>query len=302
MRRAEDMKMMQKPSKFWMHAVLTALVALPVGAASAAPAARVTGTIGDNTAGDAALALRESLDEGANVVTSEDGGCSLLIDDDLVMEACGDTRVSLERKDGKDDGARVVRLERGNVRMVVEPRGVGEEKVEIHTPAAIATVLGTILHVNVDALGVAEVTSEANRVQVASTNPNITKTVVLEPGQTVQIAVDGTLGDVVELDPDELAARGNCFDLTHDAALAADSRKRTNSKIESVNQKTIEEVETPAVGSPGGEGGFTPPGDPGGNTNPNLPPDVTNPPVDMMTEPMEPPTCGPAGIPGETCF
>ncbi len=292
--------MMRKPSNYWMHAVLAVLVALPVGAASAAPAARVTGTVGSNTTGDAALALREGLEEGADVVTSEDGGCSLLIDDDLVMEACGDTRVSLERKDGKDDGARVVRLERGNVRMVVEPRGVDEEKVEIHTPAAIATVLGTILHVNVDALGVAEVTSEASRVQVNSTNPNITDTVVLEAGQTVRIAVDGTLGDVVELDPEELRARGTCFDLTHDAALHADSRRRTQSKIDSVNNKTIEETKIPAVGSPG-DPGFTPPGDPGDGTDNQPPPEVTNPP-DMMMDSMEPPSCGPAGIPGETCF
>lgn len=292
---------MRRPSKTWIHGVLTALLALPVGVASAAPVAQVTGTMGTTTTGDAALALRQGLEEGADVVTDADGGCSLLIDEDLLMEACGDTRVALERKDGDPDGARVVRLERGNVRMVVEPRGVDEEKVEIHTPAAIATVLGTILHVSVNALGVAEVTSEANRVQVSSTNPNITETRVLEPGQTIQIAVDGSLGEVVDLEPDEMQAMGTCFDNLHDLSVNADSRKRTQSKIDQANQTTVEEVETPAVGSPGDDGGFTPPGDPGENPNPNIPPEVTVDPMEMMMD-MEEPTCGPPGLPGETCF
>ena len=205
---------MQKPSKLWMNATwavaLVALLVLPAGLAAAAPAARITAAVGDAQAGDAAMSLRGSLDDGAALETGADGGCSMLIDEDSVMEVCGDTLLKLERKNGDPDGARVVRLDRGSIRMVVEPR-LGEEKVEIHTPAAIATVLGTILHASVNALGVAEITSEASRVQIQSTNPSQPGVKVLEAGQSITIAVDGTLGKVVDLDAAEIQARGGCY-------------------------------------------------------------------------------------------
>lgn len=272
---------------------LALLLLLPAGLAGAAPAGRITGTIGDAESDDQSLALRGSVDDGADLETGTDGGCSLLVDEDMVMEVCGDTLLRLERKNGDPDGARVVRLDRGNIRMVVEPR-LGAEKVEIHTPAAIATVLGTILHASVNALGVAEITSEANRVRIASTNPSKPETKIIDAGQTITIAVDGTLGDVVDLSPDELRARGGCFDDLHKIALYADSSRANGSKIEEMVNNTVEEVGAPDVGSPG-EGGFEGPA--------IAPPVETQLPPEVVNEPMIDMDTGcPPGIPGETCF
>ena len=73
----------------------------------------------------------------AELETGEEGGCSLLVDQDALMEVCGNTSLRLERKSDAPDAPRVVKLDRGEIRMVVEPR-LGEEKIEIHTPTAIA--------------------------------------------------------------------------------------------------------------------------------------------------------------------
>ena len=106
--------------------------------------------------------------------------------------------------------------------MVVEPR-LGEEKIEIHTPAAIATVLGTILHIAVDTNGITTITSEVSRVLVESANPTI-------PGQTT---VSG--GEQIVIHPDQapperpakLSSRGvaslsGCLLDFHGAALSVD--------------------------------------------------------------------------------
>ncbi|MBW2269578.1 MAG: FecR domain-containing protein [Deltaproteobacteria bacterium] len=263
--------MMWKPSIKPTHGALAiglvALLLLPAGLAAAATAGRVTAAVGDAQADDAALALRGSLEDGAALETGEDGGCSILIDDDALMEVCGRTVLKLERKDGQPDGARVVRLERGAIRMVVEPR-LGEEKVEIHTPAAIATVLGTILHASVNALGIAEIASEANRVQIQSTNPAHTEVKILEPGQSITIAVDGTLGDVVDLDPQEFQARGGCYVGLHGVSFAADRGRASDSKIAELVGNDVTTAELPPVaGAPGG-----------GNVDLPSPPDPPPPP------------------------
>lgn len=286
---------MRKPSNDWRRAAwlaaLTMLLLVPAGLAGAA-AARITAAIGDAEANDAEMNLRGSLDDGAELETGEDGGCALLIDDDALMEVCGDTQIRLERRDGKPDGARVVRLDRGNIRMVVEPR-LGEEKVEIHTPAAIATVLGTILHVSVNALGASEIISEASRVQIESTNPNEPDSKVLEPGQSITVAVDGTLGDIVELEPQEIEARGGCYVGLHDMALTADRRRAGSSKLEQLVENDVNEADLPDVADSGGDG-FTPPPVPGETPNPTLPPELTT--------GVSPSMDCPPGLPGETCF
>jgi hypothetical protein len=48
------------------------------------------------------------------------------------------------------------------VRVSAEKR-LGDERIEIHTPAVIATILGTVVFVSVDALGVTTITSEVSR-------------------------------------------------------------------------------------------------------------------------------------------
>jgi hypothetical protein len=283
---------MRKPSIDWTSRLLacglTAFLLLPAGQAAAATAGRITATLGEAEADDSALSLRGSLEEGAALETGEDGGCSLLVDGDAVMEVCGDTLLRLERKGGKPDGARVVRLDRGSIRMVVEPR-LGEERVEIHTPAAIATVLGTIVHVSVNELGVAEITSEASRVQINSTNPNEPGTKILEAGQSITIAVDGTFGEIVDLEFQEIQALGGCYVGLHDVPLVADRGRASSSKIEELVENDVIEADLPDVADSGGDSDFDPPGPE--DWFPSFPPEANGTLIDC-----------PPGLPGETCF
>lgn len=146
--------------------------ALAAGIASAdEPAAHVTAVMGEAVGGDAELLQQSSaVDEHGALSTGDDGRCSLLVDDDALLEVCENTALTLSR-DGH--GHRVVRLDAGSIRLVAEPRGSGE-RIEVHTPAAIATLLGTIVHVHVDpATGTTTVTSEHSRVRVHSADPSI---------------------------------------------------------------------------------------------------------------------------------
>ena len=163
-----------------------ALLWLPTLAAAGdarAAAARVTAATGATLASGGAVGQAGEVAEGDALATGDAGGCALLVDGDAVVELCADTELTLEPRRG---GARVVRLGRGEVRLVVEPRGAGE-RVEIHTPAAIATILGSVIHVAVDAQGVTTVRSSESEVSVTSSSPGVKGATQVGPGQQIVV-------------------------------------------------------------------------------------------------------------------
>jgi hypothetical protein len=128
----------------WAGAVLGPTVA------GAAQAATVTAVVGaTQTGGNQALEQLGGVPEGEPVATGGDGGCSMLLQENAVIEVCGDTRLSLRKRE--PGGPRVLDVQKGNVRVSAEKR-IGDERIEIHTPAVIATILGTVVFVSVDAL------------------------------------------------------------------------------------------------------------------------------------------------------
>ena len=275
-----------------------------VGAAPAAAdpdAARVTASIGSTVSDGDALAAGGALEDGAGVETGDDGGCSLLVDEDAVMEMCGSTRVELARKDGDPDGPRVVNLEQGEIRMVVEPR-LGEERIEIHTPAAIATILGTIVHISVDALGVTTVASSAARVLVTSADSSVPGSVTIAAGEQVSVSPGSPPADVTRLSSAGMAALGGCLIDFHAATVSRDGSRQARSRLQAAMQSAFADAAGPDVAAAAEEaalaGGPTskePPFRPGGandpeavfegfnetfETDPNLPSDLTD--SDMM--------------------
>jgi hypothetical protein len=230
----------------WVPAGIALVFGLAGAADAAQEAARVTAAVGPAQTGDAALEAHGALGEGAGIETGKDGNCSLLVDEDALMELCGDTSLRLERKGGDPKGPRVVKLDRGEIRMVVEPR-LGEERIEIHTPAAIATILGTILHVSVDALGVTTVTSSAARVLVGSSDPAVKSTVTIGEGQQVVVEPGQAPTRPVELDKAKMAALGGCLIDFHGAALDRDRSRALDGKIDEAVQDALEEAAGPDV-------------------------------------------------------
>jgi hypothetical protein len=168
--------------------------------------------------------LGGSIADGEHLRVGEDAGCSVLLDDNAVVELCGQTSVVFERD--RDSNRRIVSLDSGEIRIVVEPRNF-EERIEIHTPAAIATLLGTIVHVSVDEkTGLTTISSAQSKVSVRSDEPGVRGTTVLTAGDQVTVQ-PGEAPPVApkRLDPQEVSELGGCLVDFHVAAADRDSRE-----------------------------------------------------------------------------
>ena len=228
----------------WLSVLLGAVVAL-----ADEPSAQVTVVVGDAVAGSGRpLASHSGVADDEEIRMGKDGGCSLLVDDDALIELCEETSVVLERDERTQ--RRRVRVDAGEIRIVVEPRLV-EERLEIHTPAAIATILGTIVHVAVDpATGETTISSAQSKVRVESSDPSV-------KGSTTVAALEQITVKPGEAPPsrprrlarEEIAALGGCLLDFHAAAqeLARDDLQRHI--VERI--ATVDGAETPWNDPPG---------------------------------------------------
>lgn len=141
----------------WIGACAASLAALVWGGAPAAFADEVAGQVTASVEAE----LAGPIADGEHLKLGEDAACSVLLDDDAVVELCGQTSVVFNRD--RDSNRRIVSLDSGEIRIVVDPRDF-EDRIEIHTPAAIATLLGTIVHISVDSETGATIRSQAKRV------------------------------------------------------------------------------------------------------------------------------------------
>jgi hypothetical protein len=197
----------------WVSVLLGAGVAL-----ADEPGAQVTAVVGDAVVGSGRLLANHSgIGDDEEIRMGEDGGCSLLVGDDALIEMCENTSVVLERDDRT--GRRRVRVAAGEIRIIVDPR-VAEERIEIHTPAAIATILGTIVHVAVDpATGDTTISSAQSTVRVENSDPSV-------KGSTTVAALEQITVKRGEAPPsrprrlarEEIAALGGCLVDFHAAA------------------------------------------------------------------------------------
>ena len=146
---------------------------------------QVTSVIGDTRANDAQLAGGASVGERERVATGEDGKCSMLVDGNIVIQLCERTKLVL--RDDPEQDRRIIQIDAGSAHVVAAPR-LAEEHVEIHTPAAIAVLLGTIVHVTVDAAtGDSTITSTHSAVRVRSANERFDQETTLHPAQQITV-------------------------------------------------------------------------------------------------------------------
>jgi hypothetical protein len=206
-----------------------ALLALALAApAIGASEARVTAAVGDVDG----LSQHGGLEDDKTVQTGEDGSCSLLIDDRAIVEVCGGTRLTLARNSG--DGTRIVRVDQGEARIVVDPSASGE-RVEIHTPAAIATILGTVVFVSVDPI-TKEVTftSQDHQIRVESTNPKLGGGVTISGGEQVSVVPGQAPSAPQRLLPQAMAALGGCLVDLGPLSLALDRGAQETRTVKSI--------------------------------------------------------------------
>jgi hypothetical protein len=258
--------------------LLAGAIALPAAVvapavAAAASGARVTAVVGAAQRGDdQPLERLGGVAEEEPLATGADGGCSLLLEEDALVEVCGDTALSLRKR--TPGGPRVLDVKQGKVRVSAEKR-LGDERIEIHTPAAIATILGTVVFVSVDALGVTTITSEMSRVMVASSDPGLSQSTILNGGQQLVIKPGEPPPAAPErLETKQLAELGGCLVDFHAASLESDRKAMQDKAAEDAAEADASVVELPPIAlgestpGPDTEG----PGEPG-----EAPSDVFNP-------------------------
>jgi len=246
------------------------------GVAGAAQGATVTAVVGSTQrGGDQPLEHLGGVPEDEPVETSGDGGCSLLLEEDALVEVCADTMLSLRKRE--PGGPRVLDIQKGNVRVSAEKR-LGDERIEIHTPAVIATILGTVVFFQVDALGITTITSELSKVMVASSNPALSQATIIDGGQ--QLVVNPGEPPPVKptrLEPTQLAALGGCLVDFHSASLQADRKEMLKSETDAISEADALTADLPEIAlvEPGAG---TPPGIPGSPGIPDSPgPDLGDP-------------------------
>jgi hypothetical protein len=182
-----------------------------VAALADEPSAQVTVVVGDAVAGSGRpLANNSGIGDGEAIQMGKEGGCSLLVDDDALLELCEETSVVLERDE--QTNRRRVRVDAGEIRIVVEPRLL-EERLEVHTPAAIATILGTIVHVAVDpATGETTISSAESKVRVESSDPSVKGSTTVSALEQITVKPgEAPPSQPRRLAREEIAALGGCL-------------------------------------------------------------------------------------------
>ena len=191
-------------------------VGVPTGAARAG--ARVTAVTGNAGAGGVPLAREAVLADGDSLQTGRDGACSLLVDENAVLEMCQGTSLRLGRRVGAA-GPRVLELQSGEIRVLAALRAT-EPRLEIHTPAAIATLQGSVVYVSVDAKGVTTIASAESPVRVESAR-RLGSPITLAAGQQVTVRPGAPLPrSAAAWNPDSSTADGCLVDFR---ALAFDA-------------------------------------------------------------------------------
>jgi hypothetical protein len=146
--------------------------------------------------------------------------------------------------------------------MVVEPREAGE-RIEIHTPAAIATILGTIIYVTVDpATGETTFSSSDSRVNIRSRDEVDCTPVGLPAEAGLPECAEGTtIGSLEQLtimpgeqarektkaDEQDLATLGGCLFNFHDLAVQIDRVSQENKTAKRVAAVDVAAVDLPPV-------------------------------------------------------
>jgi len=284
------------------------------GSAWAAREALLTSVKGDASGAIGALDSHTGLGDDEQLETGDESGCSVLLDQNAVVELCGQTRISFATDPRR--GNRIVNIESGTVRMVVEPREAGE-RIEIHTPAAIATILGTIIYVTVDpASGETTFSSADSRVNIRGRDdvdctpvglpaeaglPECAEGTTIGRLEQLTIAPGEQAREKKKLDEQELAALGGCLFDFHDLAAKIDRMNQEQRVAERVAAVDVAAAELPAVSLDEGPTIETESGDDiEAELDPFDDPSQEEQVRDAMEMDMEVPDCG-GGIPGEHC-
>jgi hypothetical protein len=226
------------------------LLALLAPEAALAEAGRITGLAGSvSGAADRELAEHGAVGESEKIETGEDGNVAMLVGDDVLVELCPQSALVIEPEAG---GKRIVRVESGDARIVVEP---GQNvPIEIHTPAAIATILGTVVYVTVDPeTGQTTITSSDHDVEVQRIGSNAAP-IQISGGERTTVAWGGDPTRPRKLGFTSMRNLGSClgdFDrrLRTEAVIRARREQQTSMVAETAVADMLAAEALPPVGA-----------------------------------------------------
>ena len=225
--------------------VSTSIVCLAL--AGAAQAATVL-TATDGNVSTAGKQL-EQLDEISSVdtVQVEDKGiASLVVANSAIVKMCHGATLGFD--DDQGDGPSTLTLRNGQLKVSSEKRPT-DNPLEIHTPAAIATLLGTELHVDVDPeTGNSTFTSIDHQIRINSVDTPDGDGTVISAGERVVVRKGEQPGAVKTADIAALRTTSDCLDKNL-FRVAAVSVARQDYGKQSLPQIAAMDVETnlPAV-------------------------------------------------------
>ena len=180
------------------------------GPAGAEPIGTVTAVEGDTSLGETPAELSDRVSEDQSIVTGPEASCSVLVEKRALIQFCGQAAVRLRHDENRN--ATIVDVAEGTTRTLAGPRQA-DEPLEIHTPVAIAAILGTILSVTVaPATGDATFALEEGKARIETRDPAGGGIVMLNAGEQVRVTADGRAGEVMPLRLRDLAERPDCLD------------------------------------------------------------------------------------------
>jgi len=233
--------------RIFLCTAIVGALCFQTGSAWAAKDAFLTSVKGEASDSTGALDSHSELGDNEQLETGDESGCSILLDENAVVELCGQTRISFATDEKR--GNRIVNIESGTVRMIVEPREAGE-RIEIHTPAAIATILGTIIYVTVDPVTQeATFTSSDSQVNIRERDDKDCTPIGLPAEAGIPQCAEGTtIGSLEQLtvvpgekkhekkqvSEQDLAMLGGCLFNFHDLAAEIDRMAQANKATQRV--------------------------------------------------------------------
>ena len=279
-------------------AICAAWLAFSTGSAVAVEDVQLTAVRGQASVSDTALTGRSELPEGQDLKTGDDGNLSVLLDRNAVVEMCGGSQVRFGRNEV--EGNRVINIEAGEVKLIIEPRTAGE-RIEIHTPAAVATILGTVVYVSVDPItGATTISSSQSQVSIRSKDDTAATGTTIDAYEQLTIVPGQEQKQKEKIDEKQIASLASCLLDFHDVAVEID---RIPQETKMVQRVASIDIDMGPASVPGPE----PQSEPGPPQpivaaieqetvpEPDLTPIDTNPEImepDLMTRPID-------EIPGE---
>lgn len=264
-----------------------------------AGSARLTAVAGSATVGDAPLSRTAGLADDSAIETGDDGNAAMLVDEDNLVELCASTKMKLKRH--PSTGGRVIEVGAGTTRIIVDPTA-GNEPLQISTPAAIATIMGTVVYVTVDpGTGETTITSGDHPVRIQSSDPKIGGSTTINGLEQITMRPGQAPATPKRVAPSVLENLSGCLQDIHGAALAFDRAAVAKQTQDRMAQADGEVAQLPVVGAgppepslgSGNEQGIEDPADIIVTT------DVVSPP--QLDDDLDfPDPCG--GIPGDGCF